>query len=257
MVKDHIVELNHDNERLADENDILKVRAAVGFENLTPRPNYDKLSDEKIFDKEIYQKGKRQKRFPTAQVFENLVNKMMALVDKDENGGPAKVKKGSKPGTGSKKESEKQKPPVRSTTPLKTISNSGSNWLKPASQEQLPEKPKSLNRIQPDKPDNNIDTPQLTGWSPNSKKNFFITMDDKLSMKRSEADSSFNHVPTEPSNALDLPSVTAAANLMVEADLQTRRRGLIFDNDAIEITKEVMGNILEAHKAVEQLESNI
>jgi len=251
IVKDHILELKQENERLGDENDILKVRAAVGFENLTPRPNYRKLNDEKILDKEIYRKGKREKRYPTVQIFENLVNKLLA----DKEDGPAKLdraakKSAAKPGTGSKKDTK----PVRSTTPLKSISNSSSNWLKPATAEQLSEKPVSLTRIQPE---NNYETPQLTGWSPSSKKNFFITMDDKLSVKRSEADSSFHHIPTEPaSHVFEMASGTVAATNLFENDLPNRRKAL-FDDDAVEITKEVMGNILEAHKAVEQLENNI
>jgi len=254
IVKDHILELKQENERLGDENDILKVRAAVGFENLTPRPNYNKLNEDKLLDKEIYRKGKREKRYPTIQIVENFVNKLLA--DKEDL--PAKLdrantKKGTKPGTGSRKDTK----PARSTTPLKTISTSSSNWLKPPSTAEQPsEKPASLTRIQPE---NHSETPQLTGWSPSSKKNFFITMDDKLSMKKSEADSSFQQVPTEPaSHVLEMPSTTAAAGNLFENEVQVQqRRKVLFDEDAIEITKEVMGNILEAHKAVEQLENNI
>jgi hypothetical protein len=77
LIRNEILELRKKNEELMLENDRLSVRAAVGFENLTPRPDYKRLQGECEIDLEIFE-GKRQ-IIPTATITQHIYKKISEL----------------------------------------------------------------------------------------------------------------------------------------------------------------------------------
>jgi len=75
-VKQQVLDLRHENEELLYQNEKLNLRAARGFEALTPRPDYRKLHEEKKLDMEIYDSTGRRQMVPTIKVVEELLNRI-------------------------------------------------------------------------------------------------------------------------------------------------------------------------------------
>ena len=75
-VKQQVLDLRHENEELLYQNEKLNLRAARGFEALTPRPDYRKLQEEKNFNMDIYDSTGRRQMVPTIKVVEDLLNKL-------------------------------------------------------------------------------------------------------------------------------------------------------------------------------------
>ena len=78
-VKAQVLDLRRENEELLYQNEKLSLRAARGFDALTPRPDYRKLLDEKKMDLEIYDKLGRRQMMPTIKVIDELLNKIQGL----------------------------------------------------------------------------------------------------------------------------------------------------------------------------------
>lgn len=48
FVKQQVFDLRNKNDELVLENERLAVRAAAGFDNLTPRPDYNQIQEDKL-----------------------------------------------------------------------------------------------------------------------------------------------------------------------------------------------------------------
>ena len=82
IIKQEIVQLREQNQTLEDDNSRLHVRAAGGFDALTPRPDYRRLQEEKSLDLNIFDpKGKRQV-LTTVEIMNELLNKVNNLQEK-------------------------------------------------------------------------------------------------------------------------------------------------------------------------------
>ncbi len=82
-VKQQVLDLRSQNEELLYQNEKLNVRAARGFEALTPRPDYRKLREEKRLDFEVYDPTGRRQIMPTIKIVEELINRNQAAGFKD------------------------------------------------------------------------------------------------------------------------------------------------------------------------------
>jgi len=78
-VKAQVLDLRRENEELLYQNEKLSLRAARGFDALTPRPDYRKMIDEKKIDLDIYDKLGRRQMMPTIKVIDELLNKIQGL----------------------------------------------------------------------------------------------------------------------------------------------------------------------------------
>lgn len=92
-VKQQVYDLRHENEELLYQNEKLSLRAARGFEALTPRPDYRKLIEEKKLDFNVYDSTGRRQMVPTIKVVEDLLNKIQVANEKAKEG--AAKKKGT------------------------------------------------------------------------------------------------------------------------------------------------------------------
>lgn len=75
-VKQQVLDLRHENEELLYQNEKLNLRAARGFEALTPRPDYRKLQEEKKLEMDIYDATGRRQMVPTIKIVEELLNRI-------------------------------------------------------------------------------------------------------------------------------------------------------------------------------------
>ena len=90
LIKQDIIQLREQNQNLEAENSKLHVRAAGGFEALTPRPDYKKLEEEKQLDLTIFDpKGKRQ-ILTTVDIVNELLTKINFLQEKIKEAPPKK-----------------------------------------------------------------------------------------------------------------------------------------------------------------------
>lgn len=85
-VKQQVLDLRHENEELLYQNEKLSLRAARGFDALTPRPDYRKLQEEKKLELEIYDKTGRRQMMPTIKIMEELAIRLHAAADKNKEG---------------------------------------------------------------------------------------------------------------------------------------------------------------------------
>jgi hypothetical protein len=76
QIKQEVFDNRSKFESLYYENERLNLRAAAGFDNLTPRPDYKKLLEHNNFiEMEIFDAGKKQ-IIPTQRIVESLFNQM-------------------------------------------------------------------------------------------------------------------------------------------------------------------------------------
>lgn len=94
-VKQQVIDLRHDNEELVYQNEKLSLRAARGFDALTPRPDYRRLQDEKRFDLDIYDATGRRQIVPTIKIIDDLLNKLAASKENSTAMNTSMKKKGS------------------------------------------------------------------------------------------------------------------------------------------------------------------
>lgn len=126
IVKKQILDLRKENEKLSNANRELNIRAACGFENLTPRPEYQKLPVWGDLEACIYNRYADNQPYPTRQVVENLTNKLLGveekvgtIPDQKEKENPTKVLKKSRSKKRIDSKESPQVPPLR-PLPLKT-----------------------------------------------------------------------------------------------------------------------------------------
>lgn len=76
-VKAHFQKSNQEKSDLIQERQDLVIRAAAGFENLTPRPNIQQLGAEKNLNlSSLLPKAEKKKKMTTHYVVDNLLNKI-------------------------------------------------------------------------------------------------------------------------------------------------------------------------------------
>lgn len=75
-IKQQVYDMREQNEELTYRNQKLSLRAALGFESLTPRPDYKKLQEEKRIDLAIFDATGRRQMLSTIKVVDELLNKI-------------------------------------------------------------------------------------------------------------------------------------------------------------------------------------
>lgn len=80
LLRQEINELRKKNEEIVHENERISIRAAVGFDNLTPRPNFKKLSTEYEF--ELMLVDEKKKSFSTVNIVGSMAKKIKELNQK-------------------------------------------------------------------------------------------------------------------------------------------------------------------------------
>lgn len=74
-IKQQVYDMRQQNEDLTYRNQKLSLRAALGFEALTPRPDYKKLQEEKKLDLPIFDATGRRQMLSTIKVLDELISK--------------------------------------------------------------------------------------------------------------------------------------------------------------------------------------
>ena len=244
-IKSQILNLQRRNEALASENAKLMVRASMGFENLTPRPNYSQLPPLREFEAESEQKERGNFHKTTIQIFESLVKKIQMS--------PREQSEDSKEneGVGSRKSLKKDS---RSNS-LKQIGLTSTAGLRPIAERQG-----SKGNIRDVRKDGPETTKKLfkkkssSELTPILKKTTSINLEERVSTRRSN-ESFGNEFPnTSRSQANYIPSLN---KYVVQVESLKDEDGNITEEDTIQMTNELMGYIVEANTAVNQLNENI
>jgi hypothetical protein len=81
-IRQEVFELRSHNDGLLLENERLGLRAAVGFENLTPRPNFRVLAKDYGIDLDLKETATKRTIFSSVQITETLMKKINDLGDK-------------------------------------------------------------------------------------------------------------------------------------------------------------------------------
>ena len=79
LLKKDIEHLRAQNEELSDENRTLHVRAAGGFEGLTPRPNYKQIAEERQLEFNLYNPTGKKPLKSTVDIINGLLGRVQAL----------------------------------------------------------------------------------------------------------------------------------------------------------------------------------
>lgn len=79
ILKKDVEQLRAQNEELSEENRKLHVRAAGGFEGLTPRPNYKQIADEKQLEFNLYNPTGKKPLKSTVDIMNGLLDRVQAL----------------------------------------------------------------------------------------------------------------------------------------------------------------------------------
>ena len=74
-IKQQVYDMRQQNEDLTYRNQKLSLRAALGFEALTPRPDYKKLQEERKLDLPIFDATGRRQMLSTIKVVDELITK--------------------------------------------------------------------------------------------------------------------------------------------------------------------------------------
>lgn len=82
LVKKDIVDLRQQNIVLENENRKLNIRAAQGFDALSPRPDYKRLQGEKNIDLDIYDESGKTQLASTSDIVNKLVDEIIDLQNK-------------------------------------------------------------------------------------------------------------------------------------------------------------------------------
>jgi hypothetical protein len=82
IIRQEVYELKKTNEDLIYENERLSLRAAVGFESLTPRANYKKIADDSGIELGITDAEGKKQIVSTIRIVEHLVKTVSDLKDK-------------------------------------------------------------------------------------------------------------------------------------------------------------------------------
>ncbi len=80
-VKREILKLKEQNQDLEAENNKLHIRAARGFEDLTPRPDYKKLEEDKQFELPIFDRNGKRQIMSTIDIVNELIKKANFIQD--------------------------------------------------------------------------------------------------------------------------------------------------------------------------------
>lgn len=86
VIGQEVLELRKKNEDLQYDNDKLALRAAVGFDSLTPRPNYKKIIEETNIELDIYDPEGRKQMVSTVKITEHLakkINELTSMLNKE------------------------------------------------------------------------------------------------------------------------------------------------------------------------------
>lgn len=83
-VKQQVIDLRQENEELIYQNERLSLRAARGFDSLTPRADYRKLIEEKKLEMDVYDPTGRRQLIPTIKIVEELTNRLHTLAEKNK-----------------------------------------------------------------------------------------------------------------------------------------------------------------------------
>jgi len=95
LIKRDIEKLRVQNEDLTEENRKLHIRAAGGFEELTPRPNYKKIMEDSLLDFNIFNPTGKKPLRSTVDITTGLLEKVQFLQDKVRNHASGNSRKGN------------------------------------------------------------------------------------------------------------------------------------------------------------------
>jgi len=95
LIKRDIEKLRAQNEDLTEENRKLHVRAAGGFEDLTPRPNYKKIMEETLLDFNVFNPTGKKPLKSTVDITTGLLEKVQILQEKVRNHASGNSRKGN------------------------------------------------------------------------------------------------------------------------------------------------------------------
>lgn len=82
IMKKDVIDLRQQNIVLENENSKLHIRAARGFEALTPRPDYKKIQEEKNIELDLYDESGKNQLASTSDVVNKLVDEIADLQKK-------------------------------------------------------------------------------------------------------------------------------------------------------------------------------
>ena len=235
IVKETISKLQKQNQDLTEENRSLGLRAACGFEGLTPRPEFRKLQMEGGIDPNIFYSPVNNKLLTTATIVQNMARPLATIELEPENRDLDISKRSLSKKSNTKRSKSSSK--VKGGKQEKQLIKGGPSIV--------------VSTYKSFEPSTQAPTKALDDITPH--KNMFNSgerLDTMTSRKSNDPSIQNDSLLTPNSVRLDTSFSTQKYQVKIEP-LKEEEENSTVDNNALEITNQLLGCVIEANKIFE------